>query len=182
MWLYLQYDVKIAGRAAVHASVTLLLVTNARAIFNSRRNVDVNRAFAHHTRLAFALGAGIRDHAACSVAGRACARDAEQPLLITHLAAATAGGTGGRTFGPRRTTAPALVAGFVAPDFDFSLFAESGFFEGQCYVAASITAALRPAAPSSSADVHAEEVAEDVAKDIAEIGEVRGIKAAKPAG
>src|SRR5262249_47570869 len=79
-------------------------------------------------------------------------------------------------------SAPAMIAGLIAADLDFSLLAEGRFLEGQRDVAASVTIVLRSAAPASTAHVHAEEVAEDVAEDVAEIGEVRRIEAAKSAG
>jgi hypothetical protein len=58
------------------------------------------------------------------------------------------------------------------------LLAEGSFFKGQYKVGPRVAAALHPAAPSSAANIHAEEVAEDVAENVADIGEIRRVKTA----
>src|SRR5215472_423987 len=179
MRLHFEYHVKVACLPAVHARITLLLVADTSAIFHAWGNVHINGALAHGARLALALAARIGDDPPHSLAGRTGARNTEQPLLITYLAAACARWTGRRAFACSRTAAVALIATLIAADLDFSLFAECRFFKGQRHIAASIAAALRPAASAASTHIHAEKVAEEVAENIAEVGEVRGIESAE---
>ena len=59
MRLHMQDYVQITRSTATRSKIALLLVTDARSIFHARRHRDRNGAFAHHPRLAFALGARI---------------------------------------------------------------------------------------------------------------------------
>ena len=102
MLLHVQDDVEIARRATVKTAFAVSGEANAGAIFDAGGNFRIHRPLAQHPAFAFALGAGIGDHAARALAGGTGARDAEEALLVANLAAAIAGTAGDRSFAGRR--------------------------------------------------------------------------------
>lgn len=75
-----------SGWISASLGPTVLRVeTNASAVLHTRRNLGVNRTLAHHSAFAFAFRARVGNNAARPLTGRAGARDAEKPLLITNL-------------------------------------------------------------------------------------------------
>src|SRR6185312_8427498 len=95
MRLHVKHDIEIAGWGANPSGIALLLITNARAVFHSGRNCNVDGAFVHHASIALALVAWIGNNAAHSLTCGTGAGDGEEALLIPDLASAAAGGTGG---------------------------------------------------------------------------------------
>src|ERR1041385_3828045 len=178
MRLHLQNYVQLASRTPVSAGVALLGRADARAVFDARRNVDVDCSLLHHAGFALALAARIRDHPAQTLAGGTGAGNTEHGLLIAYLAAPGAGLARSRPFTGGCSAPMTLLADLITADLDFSLLAEGGFFKGQGDIGAGIAASLGASAPSpADVDVHTEEVAEDVAENIAEVGKVRRVEA-----
>src|ERR1700720_4694772 len=101
MFLDVQHDVEITGGTAEGSGFAASVEADARAVFHSGRNFRIDRALAENAAVAFALRAGVSDHAAASLAGGTSSRDAEEALLIAYLAAACARAAGGRSLAGR---------------------------------------------------------------------------------
>ena len=99
--LHMQDDVKITRRSAVQAAFSESGVANAGPVFHACWNFRVYRPLPQHPALAFALGAGIGNHAAGALAGGTGAGNAEEALLVANLSAAIAGTAGDRRLCPR---------------------------------------------------------------------------------
>src|SRR5882672_12691311 len=84
-------NVQVAGRPAKGAGFTESGEANASAVLDPRGNFGFDRPFTHQASLALALRTGISDDTARPLARGASAGDAEESLLIAHLAAAIAG-------------------------------------------------------------------------------------------
>ena len=91
MLLHVQHDVQISRRAAELADFACTGKADTRSVFHSCGNLGVDGALAQNAAFAFALRAGIGDHAARALARGTGARDAEESLLVANLAAAVAG-------------------------------------------------------------------------------------------
>src|SRR4029077_11825076 len=115
------------------------------------------------------------DSAARALAGWAGSSDAEEALLIPHLAAPIARPATHRSFARRRTVPAARVAGLMAADTHFLIRAEDRFVKFEMQVFAQIGSALGAAATASALAEHITET-EDVAEDVAEILEDGGIE------
>src|SRR5208282_961724 len=129
MLLHVQHDIQIASRASSGTNFASSGEADARAVFHPRGNLRIHRTLPQNAAFPFALGAGIGDHAARSLAGGASARDAEKSLLVTHLAAPRAGAACGRTFARSGPGAAAFLASFVTAHQDSGLSAEGSLFE-----------------------------------------------------
>ena len=101
MLLHVQDDVEVARRAPEQPAFAVSGEADAGAVFHAGGNLRVHRALPQHAAFAFALGAGIGDHAARSLAGRTGARNAEESLLVANLAPALAGTAGDRRLARR---------------------------------------------------------------------------------
>src|SRR6185312_7297412 len=86
-----QEDVEVARRTAAQAGLALIGQPDARAVLDTGRDVHRQRALLDDAALAGAFGAGVLDHLAASLAGRAGALDGEEALARAHLAVAVAG-------------------------------------------------------------------------------------------
>src|SRR5205807_7624702 len=160
-----QDHVEIAVGTATYAGIAHFLIADLGAVFNARRHIDVDSPLTHHAGLAFALGAWISDSASGPMTCGTGTRNAEEALLITDLAASSAGGTGYRPFAGRRPGSSALLAYFVAAELDLGLLSKGSLFEGEGQVNL-LVAAAQCAAPLASAatGVPPKKIAEDVAK------------------
>src|SRR5882757_2000542 len=174
-------NVKVAGRPTESAGFAESGEANASAIFDSGGNFGFDRALAHQASFAFALGAGVGDHAASALAGRAGAGDAEESLLIANLAPPITGAALNRGFARRSARSVTGFAGFVAADFDLLFHAEERFFEFQVQVFTQISSTLGPTALAASAP---EEIAESekLAEDVSKVLEDGGIETCRGAG
>ena len=74
---------------------------DAGAVFDAGGNFRVDRPLPQNPAFAFALGAGIGDHAAGALTGGTGARNAEKSLLVANLSAPVAGTAGYRRFARR---------------------------------------------------------------------------------
>jgi hypothetical protein len=175
MLLHVQDNVEIAGGSAEGSSLAAAGKANARAIFHACGDFGVDRALMKKTAFAFALGAGIGNHAAGSLTCGASAGDAEKALLIAHLAAALAGAATGGTFAGGGSGAVAGIASLMTANVDASFDAEYGFFKLQSDIFAEVSAALHTAAAAASGSEGVSE-AEELAEDFAEVLEGRAIK------
>src|SRR5262249_42471764 len=104
-------NVEIAVRPAAHAGFALAGETDARAVLDSGRDIDRERALARHAAGAGAIRTRIVDHLAAALTGHAGALEREEALLMTHLAGAAAGRTGLRLRAGLRAGAGAGLAG-----------------------------------------------------------------------
>ena len=145
---------------------------DAGAIFHAGGNFCVHRSLPQHPAFAFALGAGIGDHAAGALAGGTGARNAEETLLVADLSAAIAGTAGDGRFAWGRTRTSALFAGFVSPHRDFGFGAEDRVLEFHVDIFAQVSTALGAAA-AARAPAENFSQAEEVAKNIAQVGGVK---------
>lgn len=179
MLFYVQHDVQVAGRTSEGTDLAASGKTNARAIFHACGNFGVDRALAQNAAIALAFGARIGDDAARALTGGTGAGDAEKSLLVTNLAAPSAGTADGWSFAGGGARAATLLAGFVAANYDLSFGSEECLFEFDGEIFAQVGAALYTGAAASSSAGATKEVAksEEVAEDIAEILEDRGIEA-----
>src|SRR5450631_1396966 len=166
--LDVQHNVQIAGRSAECARVTEARETNSRAVLHPRGHVRFDNAFAQQPAFAFALRARIGDHTARALAGWTSSSDAEEALLITHLASAVARPAANRSFTGRCAGAAASVAGLMAADVHLLLGAKNRFLKSKMQIFAKVGSALGPAATTAALAKRIAE-AEDIAKNVAEI-------------
>lgn len=176
MLLDVQDDVEIAGRTAERPRFSERGESDAGAVFNASGNLSVHAALPKDAAFAFALGAGIGDHTAHSLAGGAGAGHAEKSLLIANLPASAAGAAGDGRFAGSGAGAAAFLTSLVSPHGDLSGFAENRFFEFQRDVLAQVGAALRAAAAARGASEQIAE-AEEVTEDVTEILKSGRVKA-----
>src|SRR4029077_19699484 len=115
------------------------------------------------------------DYAARALAGWAGSSDAEEALLVPHLAAPIARPATHRSFARRRTVPAARVAGLMAADIHFLIGAEDRFVKFEMQVFAQVGSALGAAATTSALAEHITKT-ENVAEDVAEILEDSGIE------
>src|SRR5215218_4561238 len=88
---YGNFDVQIAGRAAITARFTLTAQTDAIACVDARRDLHRKRFSPPHPPLAQARIAGIFDYGARPAAMRTGLLQLEEALRHAHLPHATAG-------------------------------------------------------------------------------------------
>jgi hypothetical protein len=177
MFLHVKYDVQVAGRASEGSGFAETAEADSSSVFHPRRNFRIYRPLSKNAALSTALGARIGDDAARTLTSGTGARDAEETLLVTDLAASRTGPAIDWSLSGRGAVAVTVFAHFVAANVDLRLGSEDRLLEVQIDVLAEIGAALRTAALSTSAAEHFADV-EEVAKDIAEILEGRRIEAA----
>src|SRR5208283_3297983 len=80
-----EHDVQIAGGSAEATGIALALIADARSLFDSCRNADVDHVLALDATISAAHAAGIRDHRACASACVAGPGNGEKALLISDL-------------------------------------------------------------------------------------------------
>src|SRR5262249_9138176 len=114
--------------------------------------------------------AGILDHLAASVAGRAGALDGEEALARSHAAVAGAGRAGPRLGAGLGARAGARLAGRRSRHADRGRLARVGFVEGDLEIGAKVRAALASAAATLAPALVAEERVENVGHELGEIG------------
>src|SRR6266478_1642563 len=172
----MQDNVEVAGRSAEDASFAESGKANASAVFDSGGNFCFNGALTHQPSLALALRTGIGNDTARTLASGASAGDAEESLLIAHLAAAIAGTALDRRFTRSGAGSVTRVASLMAANFDVLFSTEERFIEFQVKVFAQIGAALGASAPAAST---AEQIAEtkEFSEDVAEVLKNCGIEA-----
>src|SRR5208337_206070 len=124
--------------------------TNSRAILHSRRHLRFHHALAQQAALAFALRAGIGDYAATALAGWAGSGNAEEPLLIPHLASSIARSASDRSFPRRCAGAAASVAALMAPHTHLLLDPKYRFIKFESQIFAQIGSALGAAATTAA--------------------------------
>ena len=147
----MQDNVEVASRSAEGARFAESGEANASAVFDSGGNFCFNSALTHQASLALALRTGIGDDTARTLTGGTSAGDAEEALLIAHLAAAVAGPALDGRFARRGARSVTCVASLMAANFDVPFSAEERFIEFQVKVFAQIGAALGASAPAASA-------------------------------
>jgi hypothetical protein len=96
--------------------------------------------------------------------------NAEEPLLITDLAASSAIRTGIRSLPLLSTTAPAVPAGFHSWNFDPGLHTRSALFEFDLQIVTEICSTL--GAPGTRFSSTAKKIVEDIPEYISEIPEI----------
>src|SRR5690606_38089316 len=148
-----------------NARFTFAGKADARAVLDTCRDVDRQRALFRDAAVAVALGAGVADRLAAAVAGRAGAFDGEEALGGAHAAGALTGGAGLRAGAGLCARAGAEVAGDRGRHADLRRLARIGLFQRDFHIVAKIAAALAPAgrAALASATHHfAKNILEDV--------------------
>ncbi len=85
----------------MHTGISVSVVENASAFFDPGGNLDLERGFSLDGLFSATLRAGVFDDDASAVADGASPRDAEEALLVAHLAASVAlsAGNGGFALG-----------------------------------------------------------------------------------
>src|SRR6266568_3463963 len=160
-----EYDVEVAGRSAVDASLALSAHAQARPFFYSWRNLQRQDLLLADPAFAPAVRTILPDHLARSSALRARPADGEKALLVPDLPAASARRAGEGRAALLGARAAASRTGLRARNLDLGLEAEGGFLKGNLQVIAQVRAALRaraPRLPTAENVAEAEEIAEDV--------------------
>ena len=162
MWLHVQIYVKITALAALSTSLALAAYAQTGAVIYTCRNFYLQAFILLHSTLAAAFLTGVGNNLAFAVALGA-------RTLIYHLtehgvlgeayiAGAVTFRTGFNLGAGFCTVTVAMVAGFVAIQIDFLLYAESCFFKGNFHIKAQIRTALRARfAAAATASLAAEE-------------------------
>src|SRR5208283_3746590 len=175
---HLEEHVQIARRTALRAGLAFAGQAQPRAIVHAGGNVDLQFALPLPVALAAALAAGVANDLAGAAASGTGAANAEEALLVEHLAAAVAGGAGGRPAAGLRARSMAPAAGLHPRHLDIGAHAEQRLFERNFQIVAHVLAALRARPPAASARAKHVAEAEEVAQDVAEIGKRVGIETA----
>src|SRR3569833_532855 len=165
-------DVQIARRRALRPRLALAGQTDAGAVVDPRRDVDLERLQLVRPAFTAALLAGVLDRLARAVTGRARALDHERPLLRAHFpapAAQVARAAAGAGLGTR---APARLARDGDFDLDGGFLAVERLVERDFEVVPQVRAA-----PGLLASAAAERIAENGLEDVAQIAEI-GLRAA----
>ncbi len=159
-------DVEVAGRSAVAAGLAFAGKPDPVAIVDARGYLDRQRAGLAHPPAAVTALAGIGNHRARALAGRAGLLDREETLLHADLAGAAAGRTLRGLGALLRAAAVADLAGDLRRHFDRDGIAADGTFEIEPEFVTEIGAPenLRAAAARAAAENIAEYVAEYVAE------------------
>src|SRR5262249_46639823 len=129
------------------------------------------------------LRARISNHLAGAVTRWASARDAEEALLVAHLAASGAAAAGRGRFAGRQPRAAANFAVLLVTVGDLRLGAEHCFLELDTKIVLQIGAALAAAALAASTAEQVAEAAhvEQIAEDVFEADKGIGVEAGEPA-
>jgi hypothetical protein len=175
--LDVEYDVEVAGRATETAGFALAGVADAGVLLDAGGDLDQDLVLAGDAGVAAAGGAGCADDRAGAAAHWAGARDGEEALLRTDLAAAAALLAGLGLFAGGGAGATAVGAGLGAADGDLALYAEDGLFKARAHVVLQVAAALL-AGGAAVAAAHVEHLAEEIAEDVAEVALLEGTAAA----
>ena len=176
MFLDVQHDVQITGRAAKLTHFPRASKSDTSAVFDTGRNLSIDRTLTQDAALPFAFRARIGDHAAGPLTGRTRTGDAEESLLIAHLSSPVAGAAGGWAFARGRPGAAAILAGFVAANSDLSLGTEECFFKLERQILAQVRATLHAAAPPATTPAKQVAKSKELPEDVVEILEDAGIK------
>lgn len=176
MFFDVKDDVHVAVGASVRSRVTVTVVENSRAFFDSGRHFDFQLRFRVNSLLASASLTRIGYENAGAMADGACARNTKETLLVTDLTSTLALLAGAGSLSSSRAGAFALGAGFAMTYRDFLRNPEDRFLEGEGEVFTQVVAALRARATSTAA---AESIGKPkkITKNIGEVLEVRGVKA-----
>ncbi len=165
MLLHANFDIEVAGRAAIAARLALAIQADAIAGIDARRHFDRQRLLLPDPTLAEAGIAGIGYDFAAALAARTGLLDGENGLLHPDLALAIAGiaGLGSGPFGRAGPFAGLALA--HGRDVNLGLGAEHRLLEIQFEFVAKICAAenLSSAALAAGKDI-AEHLAENVAE------------------
>src|SRR5262249_47454604 len=133
-----QEDVEIAGRPAAQSSLPLPGQANAGAVLDAGRDVDRERALAGGPAETAAGGAGLVDHLAAAMTGRAGALQGEEALGVANLALAAAGRARLRLGAGLGAVAAAGFAGDRGRNPDLGVLAAIGLLEGEFHVVAQV--------------------------------------------
>src|SRR5579859_1929151 len=82
-----EHDIKVAARTAIRPRLAFAGNAKARSRVHAWRNAQLDGFLALHAPLASAFRATLFDDLARALAGRACARNGEESLLIRQLPA-----------------------------------------------------------------------------------------------
>src|SRR5436305_1118399 len=140
--LHIEHKVEVSGGPTMHSGFPEPAKTNSSLIFYACRYLGFNGLLLYVAAFAPALCAGIADYRPLPLAGRASARNTEEALLISHLAAPATGSTSGwglAVCAPRSITG---IAKLVAAVGDGLLGTENCFFELDRDVLAQISTTL----------------------------------------
>src|SRR5262249_33509823 len=165
-----QEDVEIAGGPAAHAGFALARQANARAVLDAGRNVDRQRALARDAARPRTGRAGIVDHLAAAMTGRAGALEREEALRVADAALAAAGLAGMRPRARPGARTGAGLAGDRGGNADLGGLAGERVVERDLHVVAEIGAALAARRPAAASTAHAEQVVEDIREGGGEFG------------
>src|SRR5437879_54830 len=168
MFLHLQHNVKISGRAAVRAGFTFVGEPQPRAIIDTRGYVDFDLALHRAVALAPAFRARRLNDLTSAPAVAARPAHRKEALLEEDFAAAAASGTGRGPAARFGALALTPVADFRARHLNLRRQTEDGILELDLQVVAHVFTALRPVAPLA---LTAEQIteAEEIAKNIAQV-------------
>ena len=135
----------------MHSGVTMTVVEDASALFNSSRHLYVECGFGLHGLFATTLGTWVSDDDASSMTNRTSARNAEEALLVANLPAAVALFAGCCRFARSRARTFALGAGFSVADSDFLCDTEDCFLKGQRQIFPEVIPALSASTSAAAA-------------------------------
>jgi hypothetical protein len=165
---HVHFDVQIAGRPAISASLTLAAQADPISGINAGGDLDGQLAGATHPPLAEAGVAGVLDNGAVPTAAGTGLLELEEALGNPDLPGAAARITGGgRTALGSATTVAGLALGQLG-NFDFRGVAEHGLIQIELQLEAQVRAAELLGAGIPTATSAAEDVPEYVAENIAE--------------
>ena len=156
-------DVQVTSRRAERPGLALAAKADTGAGIDARRNGNVQLLGLIHPPFPAALAAGLFDHLAATVAGRAGPLDHEEALLGAYLAVAAAQVATARTRAGLGARAIARLASCCDFDLDLGLLAVERLFQADFQVIAQVSAApglLTPAAAKGAAENRLEDVAQ----------------------
>ena len=171
----MHHHIQITGRRAVRAGLALAGKADGLLVFDTGRNVHIQRFAALHAACAMAFNAWLFDFAAGTAAGGTSLLQLENSLAYVHHAGAVAGGAGGGGGAGFGAGAVADVALFVRGNGDAFFAARRGFFQRYFNIVAQIFALKILLACPAAAEHLAENIAEIEAARTAETTEAAGI-------
>src|ERR1700712_5425922 len=165
-----QENIEVAGRSAADAGLAFAGEADTGAVLDALGNVDRQRAIARHPSRTRAARAGILDHLAAALTGRAGALQREEALGLADPAGAAAHRTGLRLGAGLGAGARTGFAGDRDRNLDLRGLALEGFLQRDFHVVAQVGAALATAAAAPALAGHAEQVFENIRKRRGEAG------------
>ena len=171
----MQHNVEVARWPAKGTGFSQARKADTSAIFHAGGNLGIYRALPQDAPLSAALRTRIGNDAACALACRTSAGDAEESLLVAYLSPSRARAATYRSLPRRRACATTLFADFMATNRNLGLGSEDGLLKIEIHVLAQIRTTLRAAALAAAAAEHLPN-AKEISKDVAEVLENGGIE------